>query len=380
MNEDGPRLLASLVEQVNGDSSIDFVITTGDLTNGAEADYSGFTSTMDDLNVPWYPILGNWDKNEEGWEDYYLNHMGRSDTYYSMDRGGYHIVVMDSAIHGEVGGDLDETQMIWLKGDLDANADKPTLIFLHHMADRTDDIFGITPQAQERLNGILSTRPQVLSLHSGHIHQNILSSTGEKTNLAYASVVQYPIGYSVIRLYQGGYSQSFLKVDSELATSEESRVRINANSGSTNADEEYLGDLGERSIVIHVPGNNPPVISSISVEHDRLKPREETTISVVASDPDGDDLTYHYDPVGGTISGEGSSVIWQAPESSGDYSISIWVSDGEKNSDRDVVSLTIEEDKDDGKEASTPGFEVSGAVLALLLALALITVRRDKYG
>jgi hypothetical protein len=377
MYEDGPRLLSTLVSELNNDLTIDFVITLGDLTNGAEEDYSGFVTTMNDLNIPWYPVLGNWDKDEDNWATFYNDHMGRTDTYYSLDYGGYHLVVLDSAVPGQIGGDFDEDQMKWLESDLDAYPDSPTLIFMHHMADRTDEIFGIESQAQVRLGGILSTRSQVLTIHSGHIHQNILTYLDDHRNLAIAAVVQYPMGYDIVKLYEGGYTQTFYKIEDELETSEESRVRINTNSGDPDADEDYLGEISERSMVVHIPGNDPPEISKIDVDMDTVKPEGTVEIIVTASDPEGKPLIYNYAPSDGIITGAGSQVTWTAPDKSGECVIQIWVSDGEKNSNKESVMITVSGGVKGDGDNSTPGFDPIVLILSTVsLAIGLRKIKK----
>jgi hypothetical protein len=376
MYAEGPRLLSSLVTELNSEHSLDFVITLGDLTNGVEADYSGLSSTMNDLDVPWYPVLGNWDKNEDNWATYYKNYMGRTDTYYSFDSGGFHLVVLDSSVPGQVGGDLDEDQMVWLETDLEANSEKPTVLFLHHMADSTDEIFGIDSQAQTRLSGILSTHSLVLSIHSGHIHQNILTYLDESRNLAYAACVQYPMGYDIVKLYDGGYTQAFYKIESELETSEESRVRINTNSGDPDAHEDYLGEISERSIVVHIPGNDPPVISDMDVDPETVKPKGTVTITVSASDPEGESLIYNYEASDGTVMGAGSQVTWTAPDKNGDCVIQVWVSDGEKSSDKETVIISVSGGSQDDGDNATPGFDP--IILIISFGSMVLVLRRRK--
>lgn len=379
MNEDSVRLLSSTVAELNEINSLDFVITLGDLTNGAESDYSGLVDTMDDLDVPWYPLLGNWEKDDANWENYYSTYIKRTETYYSVDYGSYHIVILDSAVEDQINGDLDEDQLTWLESDLDANMGVPTLIFMHHMADRTDDIFGIESDAQTRFVSILSTRPQVLSVHSGHIHQNIRSTVGGIPNIAYASTVQYPIGYSIIRLYEEGYTQAFHKVQSELETSEESRLRIKSSSGDTDADSEYLGTLEERSFVVHIPGNDPPSISSITELPPTVYPKESVTITVTASDPDGDTLIYNYECSAGAILGSGSEVNWQAPEQTGEVTVIVWVSDGIKNSNKWLTTIEVIEKTSKGDDGGVAGFETGFMLLSLVICGIYGSSRRKRY-
>ena len=346
MYGESTHLLESLVQELNLDSSLDFVITAGDLTNGAEADFQGFVNVMDELNIVWYPLLGNHDKTFADWSEWYNTSMGRTDTYYSFNAGGYHIIILDSAVQGRVQGDLDEEQLAWLEAELEMHADQPTLIFMHHMADKTD-INGITEEAKDSLDSILEDWSNVLSLNCGHKHQNIVT-TGNNSHIyvSIAAVVSYPIGYSVFTLYGNGYTQAFHKIESELEVSEESRVMINAAAGDTDADEEYLGELDERSLVVTIPQtpphyNNPPIISSVTVTPESISPDETATVTVSATDPEGDTLIYFYETTGGIVVGAGAEVTYHPPHIAGNYLINVKVSDGELYSSEKSAEISV---------------------------------------
>jgi len=341
MYEDGPRILGSLVDELNGHEDMDFVMTLGDLTNGAEEDYIGFASVMEGLDIPWFPLLGNWEKRESNWMEWYVNHTGWKDTFYSMDRGGYHIIVLDSAVEGETQGGMNDTQFRWLEEDLNDNHEKPTLVFMHHMADRTD-IFGLNESSKARLDSILGTRTHVLSISSGHIHKNIVSEMdGKLINVAIGAVVSYPVGYGIVKLYGNGYTQSFHKIETELATSEESRVRLNTASGSTGSDDDCLGSLDERSLVVEIPHNEAPKISSMDVDPNSIRTGEKAIVTVSASDPDGDEITYIYETSAGSIEGDGAVVTYNAPGESGTYEIRVIVTDGEFYSPESSAEIEV---------------------------------------
>ncbi len=344
MYGESTRLLQSLVDELNQDSSLDFVMTAGDLTNvGTEEDYAGFVDTMKELNVPWYPVLGNHDKNSLDWYQYYLTYVGKKETYYSFDQGKYHFIVLDSAVQGQVKGDLNETQLTWLQNDLDANFGKPTLIFMHHINHRIDTM-GIEEDAKDALESILSTHPWVLSVHSGHSHQNeLVLSDSSQVYATTAAVVSYPIGYSMVKVYDSGFTQAFYKIGSELETSEESRIRINAASGSINGDEEYLGELSERSFMVEIPKNQPPIINYLTADPGKVIPGGTSVISVVAVDPDGDELDYLYDVQDGWIEGSGFKVTYHAPKIEGTYSVFVKVSDGEFTTDEKSIEIDVQE-------------------------------------
>jgi len=76
------------------------------------------------------------------------------------------------------------------------------------------------------------------------------------------------------------------------------------------------------------PTNHAPVISSITVNPSSVPVSSSATVTVVATDQDGDALTYAYVPNGGYVTGTGASVTWVAPSQAGNYSLAVTVTDG----------------------------------------------------
>ena len=74
--------------------------------------------------------------------------------------------------------------------------------------------------------------------------------------------------------------------------------------------------------------NNPPVIESLTAESPVVEQAESTKVECVASDPDGDELSYHWEMTGGNISGQGSTVTWIAPNRCANYLVTVTVADG----------------------------------------------------
>jgi len=82
---------------------------------------------------------------------------------------------------------------------------------------------------------------------------------------------------------------------------------------------------------ISAPGetaDNPPVITSLTPSPSSVAPGESSTITCVASDADGDTLSYTWSATDGTISGVGNVVTWVAPAITGTFTISVTVADG----------------------------------------------------
>jgi hypothetical protein len=76
------------------------------------------------------------------------------------------------------------------------------------------------------------------------------------------------------------------------------------------------------------PVNNPPVIDSLTAEPQEVGRAETSAIECVASDPDGDELSYTWLWERGDIEGEGPIVTWVAPNAYDTYTITVIVTDG----------------------------------------------------
>ncbi len=85
---------------------------------------------------------------------------------------------------------------------------------------------------------------------------------------------------------------------------------------------------GTGSVSVEAPSNSDPVINSVQVNPSSVNAGGIVTVTVDASDTDGDQLTYQYQVTGGAISGSGSSVTWTAPSQIGAHSVTVTVSDG----------------------------------------------------
>jgi hypothetical protein len=84
--------------------------------------------------------------------------------------------------------------------------------------------------------------------------------------------------------------------------------------------------------------NFPPEIMSLTATPSSVLVNGTVALEVVATDPDGDPLTYNWTATGGTIDSPTSSTpIWTAPAIDGTYGITVEVLDGTTS-----VSLSIE--------------------------------------
>ena len=100
-------------------------------------------------------------------------------------------------------------------------------------------------------------------------------------------------------------------------------------------------ETASESCIIQVV-NTPPIIASLTPSTTEIAPEGSCTIGCVASDADGDSLTYTWTASGGAVTGTGSSVSWEAPAAEGTYTISASVSDGHGGTASDSVDVVVE--------------------------------------
>ena len=84
-----------------------------------------------------------------------------------------------------------------------------------------------------------------------------------------------------------------------------------------------------------------PIISALSADPAIVKPGDSSTITVAATDPDGDPVGYLWSAAEGLIHGTGESVVWTAPETEGTYPILVTVLDDEGGSATDTVRVDV---------------------------------------
>lgn len=95
------------------------------------------------------------------------------------------------------------------------------------------------------------------------------------------------------------------------------------------------------------PGiNQPPVISSLTPAQSQVYPLSIIEIQCVASDPDGDAISYAWSTTGGKFTGTGPTVSWIAPAHYGTYEVTVTVQDDKGNSTIKSITLSVVANRD----------------------------------
>jgi hypothetical protein len=80
---------------------------------------------------------------------------------------------------------------------------------------------------------------------------------------------------------------------------------------------------------------NPPA------DENRVREWRTTTLKCLVDDPDGDKLTFMWRATGGKISGEGDTVGWTSPGITGEYTVTVIVSDGRGGQGEQSVTFKV---------------------------------------
>ena len=88
------------------------------------------------------------------------------------------------------------------------------------------------------------------------------------------------------------------------------------------------------------PDNHPPVIHYMTADEE-ITLSGSAQIQCVATDKDKDTLSYQWSADGGMIEGTGDNVTWIPPDSIGDYTIEVTVTDGQGGEAVDSVTIAV---------------------------------------
>ena len=101
----------------------------------------------------------------------------------------------------------------------------------------------------------------------------------------------------------------------------------------------FIGCGDDDDSLVTPDENIPPIVETVTASDDSVNVNETITVVCKATDADEDGLTYSWSATGGTFPGstDGASVTWQAPESSGSFTITVEVSDGEESATGEII-------------------------------------------
>ncbi len=137
---------------------------------------------------------------------------------------GWSLIALDSANPASGLGEMPAEQLAWLEGKLTVadRTGRPSIVFLHHPVAHYSTTLAIPPATfgvdQADANALL----QVIADHdvrlviSAHTHRNWIAydpRTGRTPLIEVGPSKEYPAGYSLIRVFEGGLLRTWMPTD-----------------------------------------------------------------------------------------------------------------------------------------------------------------------
>lgn len=181
------ELTRGVVRAMNEDIQPDVLVNLGDdiEDESRDADLARYTECQEILRTAKAELVnvaGNHDTINLTREDLTRVWRREGPLFYSLDRGGVHLVVLHTLERKDVEVRIPQAQLDWLEDDL-ARTSLPVVVLMHHSASEQDlgDSFwfkGLAHLAlvKERaaLRRILEESGKVRVVFNGHVHRNHL--------------------------------------------------------------------------------------------------------------------------------------------------------------------------------------------------------------
>lgn len=235
-----------------------FLLAAGDITAEAEpVDLRTAREMFDrfgERHADWFLARGNHDRAHNGeayaacsigrWQghDCFVDQFfpGGEPTWFADEVHGLRVLGLDTYDkrgRGSDSGGMSADQMDWFRETVAADPDRPTVVFGHHPLVVEDSPYPVT-DGSTLDTGQTATivdeyraSPGVFLHHAGHTHRNRRSDLAGAPGVVHqevAAVKEFPGGFTLLRIHEGGYALNFHKASSDEAAAwnERSRTQI----------------------------------------------------------------------------------------------------------------------------------------------------------
>lgn len=212
--------LKKAIETFNGKDPR-FLIELGDVIDAADKETElGYlrtiNATLKEFDGPCHYVLGNHDVATFSKEEFIAG-SGMKAPYYSFDEGDYHFVVLDANFLGDGtpynAGNFVWTDTIiptqeqdWLKRDLAAAGDRPTIVFVHQNLHDESNPHGVKNAPDIR--ALLENASNVRHVFQGHDHNGAYAEINGIHYLTLKAAVEGPYpannAYAMVYLHADG--------------------------------------------------------------------------------------------------------------------------------------------------------------------------------
>jgi len=242
-------MLDALLDDLRApDRAAGVLLLAGDLTSEAtDIETKSVRSHLDTWGTAgsdYLAVRGNHDRPHTGdeyracgpaanapeYHDCWADHFGTNGDRQQLlehEVGELRLLGVDtSALEGS-GGVLERPQLDQLSRLLRADPDRPTVVFGHHPVTAESGAtnlggpgFVLNSTDSAALQNCYAEAPGVFLQHSGHTHRNRRTRSDNGCAVEFlevGAVKEYPGGYSLLRIYEGGYMVNFYKTRSSAA-------------------------------------------------------------------------------------------------------------------------------------------------------------------
>jgi 3',5'-cyclic AMP phosphodiesterase CpdA len=228
------------------------VIVKGDLSvDGEPAEWEAFEACYrapfgDRLHV----VRGNHDA---------YRHQARYAGDQWIELPGVIVALLDTAIPGATTGTITTEQIDWLD-DHCADADRPVFVMGHHQqwigdgADpkRSDDYFGLHPDASDALDELTVRRPGIVAYAAGHTHRHRVRRMARSTlpSIEIGCTKDFPGTWAEYRVHDGGIMQVVHRISTPDAIAWSESCRGLYSDFGVDYETYALGTLAARCFTI----------------------------------------------------------------------------------------------------------------------------------
>lgn len=145
--------------------------------------YRLFRELLGALPFPAHLILGNHDDRAAFHRVMGTGAPTDAPHCWAVDHAGYHFVGLDSHVPGKAWGELDASQLEWLRGNLGAHRGQPTFVFVHHHPWPIGVAWmdAMSLRGGDALAALLGDFPDARWIVCGHVHQDQTVQRGPLT-------------------------------------------------------------------------------------------------------------------------------------------------------------------------------------------------------
>ncbi|MEO5902239.1 MAG: metallophosphoesterase [Ilumatobacteraceae bacterium] len=228
-------------------ADLEAVVVKGDLSNdGLDAEWSAFEACYrSPLGERLHVVRGNHD-------GYHGQHEYSGDEWIELP--GIAIALLDTVIPEHTTGTLSVEQLDWLDAHA-AETDRPVFVMGHHQqwieGNRSDDYFGLHPDASEALDAVCARRRSVIAYAAGHTHRHrVREMSSGVPSIEVGCVKDFPGVWAEYRVYETGVMQVVHRIGTPEALAWSERCRHLYADFGMDYQSYALGELTDRCFTI----------------------------------------------------------------------------------------------------------------------------------